>query len=167
MVVGAAACGLVAMVARICAASPKYAAVLAAAERIAAAADTLAAEFLRLRIEDESAFEAVVAARGDREAMQHALSGAAQAPLSGAQDALDALVLAREALLLRNKNLISDLGCAAEFAYAAARACIYNVQINHTFMHDRDLIDVQHAEIGRIGHEANAALEAIRAAMPF
>jgi formiminotetrahydrofolate cyclodeaminase len=162
MLVGAAACSLCAMVARICAESKKYVDVRPTALRLAAQADALRDRMALLRAQDEAAFEAVVAARGDKEAMQAALRGAAQAPLEGAGAAFEALQLAGEAFDLRNANLVSDAGCAAEFAYAALLACAYNVRINHKFMKDADLVQTQAAELDRLENEGAALLSALR-----
>ena len=164
MVVGAAGCALVAMVARICAASPKYAQVQGLAERLVGRADDLRLRMLEGRVLDEAAYDCVVAARGDKAKMQQALAHAAAVPLEGAALTLSALRLASEALALRNANLISDLGCAAEFAYAALAACAYNVRINHKYMKDEELIALQEQTLQRYEREATALLAAIRGA---
>jgi formiminotetrahydrofolate cyclodeaminase len=163
MVVGAAGCALVAMAARICARSKKCEAVHPLAVRLAAQADALRERMAQLREQDETAFEAVVAARGDKTAMQTALLGAAAAPLNGALAALEALGLAQDALQLGNANLVSDVGCAGEFAYAALTACAYNVRINHKFMHDAAAAAQQRAQLTQLERQAQAALERIRA----
>jgi formiminotetrahydrofolate cyclodeaminase len=165
MVAGAEGCALVAMVARICAGSPKYEAVRDLAERLIAEADELREKMLGYKASDEAAYDAVVAARGDKDAMQRALHHAADVPLHGAQAALQALRLAAEALELRNANLISDLGCAAEFAHAALMACAYNVEINHKFMKDANVVSAQRHELHRLQREAHALLPAIRNAV--
>ena len=162
MVAGAEGCALVAMVARICAGSPKYEAVRSTAERLIEEADALLAQMLDLKASDEAAYDAVVAARGDKDAMQRALRHAADVPLRGAEAALKVLRLAAEALELQNANLISDVGCAAEFAHAALTACAYNVEINHKFMKDSGVIAAQRHELHRLQREANALLPAIR-----
>lgn len=166
MVVAATACALVAMVARICAASPKYEAKRALASELVVQADGLRAEFLERKTRDERAFDAVVAARGDKEAMQRALAGAAAVPLEGVQSSLEALRLAADALELGNANLISDLGCAAEFAYAALMACAYNVRINHKFMKDERLVATQRSQLSELEKAAHPLLHAVRAALP-
>lgn len=165
MVTGAQACALVAMVARICARSPKYEAVKGQAEALAARADALREKMLRGKARDEQAFEAVVAAKGDRAAMQSALLEAAAVPLDGAQDALAALNLAAEAGSLQNKHLVSDVGCAAEFAYAALAACAYNVRINHKFMKDAEAIGAQRTQLERCEREGAAQLARVREAV--
>lgn len=162
MVVGAAGCSLVAMVARICSQSKKYEGVRPAALRLVEAGDELRERMLQLRERDEAAFGAVVAARGDKDAMQRALAEAAAAPLEGAESALALLQLAREAGELGNANLVSDVGCAAEFGYAALSACIYNVRINHKFMKAPALVEAQSTQIQRLETEAAELLKAIR-----
>lgn len=165
MVVGAAGCALVSMVARICAASPKYEAKHDLAQRLVAQANRLREGFLERKTRDERAFDAVVAARGDKEAMQQALAGAAAVPLEGAAAALQALHLAAQALDLGNKNLVSDLGCAAEFAHAALLACAYNVRINHKYMKDETLVDAQRTQLERFENDALPLLHAVRSAL--
>jgi formiminotetrahydrofolate cyclodeaminase len=167
MVVGAAGCALVSMVARICAASPKYEAKHALAARLISGADALREAFLERKNRDERAFDAVVAARGNKEAMQQALAGAAAVPLEGAQAALEALQLAADALELGNANLVSDLGCAAEFAHAAMLACAYNVRINHKFLKDETLVSSQSAELERLNRTAEPLLQRVRFALPW
>lgn len=165
MVVGALACSLSAMVARICAESKRFTDIRPAALEITARADALREEMEHLRAQDEAAFEAVVAARGDKEAMQQALRGAAEAPLEGARAALQALELARDAFDLRNPHLVSDAGCAAEFAQAALLACAYNVRINHKFLKDAALVEMQRAHLEDLEREGTALLSALRRAL--
>lgn len=165
MVVGAAGCALVAMVARICASSPKYAPVLPLAQRLVERADALRDQMLERKARDEAAFDAVMAARGDKEAMQRALFNAAAVPLEGAQAALETLRLAAESLELRNANLMSDVGCAAEFAYAALASCAYNVRINHKFMKDPGAIASQREALEDCERTGAELLAEIRGAL--
>jgi methenyltetrahydrofolate cyclohydrolase len=164
MVVAAAGCALVAMVGRICAAGPKYAAKHDFADNLVSRADVLREGFMQRKVRDERAFDAVVVARGSSEAMQAALAAAASVPLEGANAALDLLQLAVEALELGNANLVSDIGCAAEFAYAAMLACAYNVRINHKFMKNEELVSSQRAELSRLESSALPLLENVRRA---
>lgn len=164
MLVGAAGCALVAMVARICAGSNKYAQVKDTAEDLASQSDQMREAMLELGHEDERAFEAVVAARGDKDAMQRALERAAAVPLRGASAALRVLDLCDGALHLGNANLISDVGCAAEFAFAALAACAYNVRINHKFMKDADLVQTQGDALVQLEIDAQTKVDAIRLA---
>jgi formiminotetrahydrofolate cyclodeaminase len=174
--VAAAGAALVAMVARICSTNPKYAQHHALTLRLTRDADALRAEFLRARERDEAAFDRVVAATAmpketedekqlRREALELALAHAAAEPLAAAQHALDVLRLTVAALDLRNRNLVSDLGCAAEFAHAALAACAYNVRINHRFMHDLPAIEAQEHALERYEREGGALLASIRKAV--
>lgn len=170
-----AACGaaLVAMVARICSANPKYASQLELCKELVARSDELRGEFLRARERDEAAFDRVVAAsampKGTGQekdlraaALETALLHAAAEPLNGAELALEVLRLAARSLEVRNRNLVSDLGCAAEFAAAALNACAYNVRINHRFMRDLDAIEAQAHALERYERESGALLAGIR-----
>jgi formiminotetrahydrofolate cyclodeaminase len=154
MVVGATACALVAMVARI-----------GDAEDLAGRADRLCSDFLQGKARDEAAYSAVVAARGNRDAVQRALVEAAAAPLDGAAASLRCMHLVLEALELRKKHLISDVGCAGEFAHAALRACAYNVRINHAYLKDAELVGAQETQLQRYEVESEAMLSVIRRAL--
>jgi len=167
-VVGASGAALVAMVARICASDPKRASL---ARRLVEQADGLRAELLAARARDEAAFERVVTVqampKGEERAreMAAALKHAAEAPLHAAHLALEVLRLAGRALALENENLESDLGCAAEFASAAVRACGYNVRINHAFMRDPRTVAAQAGRLARAERECEALLRQIRRAI--
>lgn len=176
MFVAAAGAALVAMVCRISAGNPKFTSQKEAAERIVGRADALRKAFIEARERDETAFDAVVDAQGlptttDAEkaaraaALERTLHRAAAVPLALASSVVDALHLAAQALEIENKNLISDVGCAAEFFSAALRACAYNVRINHRYMKERDAIDAQSQELKRIESEADVQLQRIRAAV--
>ncbi len=149
MVVAAAGCALVAMVARICGNAG-----------LAARADALRAQALRQSRIDESAFERVMATRGEER--QAALREAAEAPLAGMRIALEALHLSADALALGNANLVSDAGCAAEFAHAGLQGCAYNVRINHRFMRDEATVTSQRAILERYEREAMELTAAVR-----
>jgi len=166
MVVAAAGCALVSMVARICSANAKYASKHALADGLGTRADELQRAFLHRKEQDERAFDAVVAARGDKNAMQAALHAAAAVPFEGAHAALELLRLSADALELGNANLVSDIGCAAEFAYAAMLGCAYNVRINHKFMKDQPTIDAQRVALADLETEAQFLLTAVRNALP-
>ncbi len=149
MIVAAAGCALVAMVARICDNAG-----------LAARADALRARALEQSRLDESAFERVMATRGEER--QAALVEAAEVPLQGMRIALDALHLSANALALGNANLVSDAGCAAEFAHAGLLGCAYNVRINHRFMRDEATVIAQRAILERYEREATGLTAAIR-----
>jgi formiminotetrahydrofolate cyclodeaminase len=171
--VAAAGASLVAMVARICSANRKYAQFADLAKDLVSQADALREEFLRARERDEAAFDRVVAATAmpketpaeqqlRRNALEIALAHAAAEPLAAAEHSLAVMRLAARALTFHNRNLVSDIGCAAEFGYAALAACAYNVRINHRFMHDLPAIEAQEHALGRYEREGNALLASIR-----
>jgi formiminotetrahydrofolate cyclodeaminase len=171
--VAASGAALVAMVARICSANRKYAAFTDLAKDLVSQSDALRAELLLARERDEAAFDRVVAAtampkgtdeekRVRRDALEIALAHAAAEPLCAAESSLEVLRLASKALAFKNRNLVSDLGCAAEFAYASLAACGYNVRINHRFMSDEAAIEAQENALARYEREALALLSSIR-----
>lgn len=149
MIVAAASCALSAMVARICR-NP----------RLAARADALRERALEQSRLDERAFERVMQTRGDER--QAALIQAAEVPLEGMRIALDALHLSTETLALGNVNVISDAGCAAEFAHAGLLGCAYNVRINHRFIRDQETVASQRAILERYEREATGLTAAVR-----
>lgn len=176
MLVAAAGAALLAMVCRISAANPKFTRHREAAERIAAQADELRAAFLQGRRRDEAAFNRVVQVQrmpkeSDEEkttrgvALEQALQNAAAVPLEQAGRILLAMRLAVDALAIENTNLVSDLGCAAEFSSAAIRGCAYNVQINHKYMKSAGNIAPQLQELRRIEGEADELLDRVRTAV--
>jgi formiminotetrahydrofolate cyclodeaminase len=176
ILVAATGASLVAMVARICSTNQKYAEHHDLARLLIAKADALRLDLLSRRERDEAAFDRVVAATAlprasaeekaiRQEALEIALHAAASEPLAAAKQALAVLHLTRDLLEFRNANLISDVGCAAEFAHAGVLACAYNVRINHRFMKDATLVAVQAETIARYEREATALLSRIREAV--
>lgn len=169
MIVAETGVSLVAMVARICLENAAYTAQHPRLHRIIGRAEELREALDAARGEDERAFSRVVEAmalpKGTErtERMQQALMGAARAPLHGARLCLAVLHAARDVAEVDNANLISDVGCAAEFAASALFACAYNVRINHRYMKDAASIAVQRERIDRYEREARALLEGLRA----
>ena len=173
-VVAALGAALVAMVARICAANPKYEAQADSARDVVAESDALRERLTAARERDERAFAAVVAAqrlpkaspeeRSARSvALESALRAAAEAPLDAAEMALRVLQLADRILHIPNRNLAGDAGCGAEFAFAALAACAYNVRVNHRYMHDGEAIAAQSELLERYEDDAAAILARVRA----
>ena len=171
--VAAAGASLVAMVARICAKSQKYADYRALALELVLKADAVRAELMHARERDEAAFARVVEATAlpkntpeaiaaRRDALERALFEAAAEPLHGAELSLDVMRLAARVLEIPNKNLASDVGCAAEFGAAALAACAYNVRINHAFMKDAQAASVQEHALARYERESQKLLGAMR-----
>ena len=171
--VAAHGAALVAMVARICASNPKRSDIHGLAQRLVIDADAATADLLEARLKDEVAFSAVVAAQAlprdtdvakdlRSQALQASLAGAAKAPLHAATLALHVLHLTRDALDLNNRDLLSDLGCAAEFASAAVHAYAYNVRINHRYLRDTVLIAEQERDLAALESAQTTMLDHIR-----
>jgi formiminotetrahydrofolate cyclodeaminase len=102
--------------------------------------------FLRLSREDQSAFDAVMAAlklpKDDAtrsQQVESTVQTAAQVPLSIAQACVDLLGTLESLVPLASRHSVSDIGAASHFALAAMRSSLLNVAINVTFMKDRSL----------------------------
>ncbi len=161
--VGALGAALAAMVARIG----------APGGQLAREADELRAKLIEARFRDETAFRAVVAAQAlpkgsdseraaRRSALETALNGAAEAPLHAASLALEVLELSERVFEASTAALVSDAGCAAEFANAAVLACGYNVRINHRYMKDTAAIARQADALKAIEERAMKTLARLR-----
>ena len=172
-IVGAMGTALVAMVARITAGNKKYAEQAALANDLVTRADKLREEFMTAREDDESAFKAVVVAMAfpkqtDEQkahraiALQSALSVAAAEPLHVCELGLELLHMTTQTLQLRNRNLISDVGCAAEFGSACVSAAAYNVRINHSFMSDLEAVENQEHVLVQYERQAASLLDEVR-----
>jgi len=164
---------LVAMVARITAGNKKYAAQAELAATLVERADQLREEFLSARDDDESAFKSVMIAMSfpkqtdaDKAkraiALQSALQVAAAEPLHVCELGLELLHLATQTLQLKNRNLVSDVGCAAEFAAACVAAAAFNVRINHNFMSDLEAVENQEHVLVQYERQAAALLDEVR-----
>lgn len=171
--VGALAAALVAMVARISGGNPKYAQYAELAAELVARAEELRVELAQARRRDENAFEEVIAAQAlpkrdadeiqaRRQALQTALAHAAAEPLRAASLALEVLRLTTRSLEIPNRDLVSDVGCAAEFGNAAILACAYNVRVNHHLMRDRDAVADGEQRLRAIEEEACGLLDRVR-----
>jgi formiminotetrahydrofolate cyclodeaminase len=146
--VGAFAAGLVSMVAELTANSPKFADVAQRARELGAAASANLQECVACIDEDVAAFDQVSVAyklpkNTDTEkaarsiAIQAALARAAEPPLRVVELAHRSCALAAELVDFGNPNALSDIGCAAAFAQAAAKGAALNVEINVKSLKDR------------------------------
>ena len=145
----AQAAALLAMVARY-SDGPRYDAELM--NRIIAEADGLREDALALAEADAEAFSAVAQAYGlpreteaerqDRSAsISSALAGAARPPADVVRTALLLTSLAEELLPAGNRNVITDVGAAAEAARAAAVTARLNIEVNLKGITDPVLFD--------------------------
>jgi len=140
------------MVALLTAKSPAYADVAAQADEIAERADGVRRSLVAAIDEDAVAFDRVSLAyrmpkadgaqKAQRSAaIQAALSGASEPPLRVVEFAREIAALAVTLVEFGNPNAISDLGCAALCAQAAARGAGFNVTINASALKDRASAD--------------------------
>jgi glutamate formiminotransferase/formiminotetrahydrofolate cyclodeaminase len=155
---GTLAAALVAMVARLTIGRKAYATVEGRAQAILAEADRLRGELRHLVDEDAAAYTKVSDAykipKGDparAKAIDQALLGAAEVPLTVARLATDVLELAQEIGQIGNKSARSDAKVAEGLARAAIAGALENVRVNVAGLSDpalgRDLV-VQAERIG-------------------
>jgi formiminotetrahydrofolate cyclodeaminase len=172
--VAALGAALTAMTARIALHNPKPADSAAALREIVARSDELRAELRAAGEHDERAFARVISAQAlpkstpaetqaRREALEFALERAAEAPLRGTALCLKVLEITSQLLEFRTNALISDIGCAAEFAAAAIASCAYNVRVNHKYMKDAETVARQEERLRLHEAEARRLLERVRA----
>ncbi len=145
---GAAAAGLVEMVARLTIGKKKYADVETQMQAVLEEAERLRADLTEAIREDAAAFEAVMTAfRLPKEtaeqqvqrstAVELSMLAAAQAPLRVARMAVQILELAEQVVRMGNLNAISDGATAAALAKAALIGSGYNVRINAIELKDQ------------------------------
>jgi methenyltetrahydrofolate cyclohydrolase len=170
----AQAAALLAMVARY-SDGPRYDAELM--NRIVTEADGLREDALELAEADAEAFRAVAQAYGlpreteaerqDRSAsIASALAGAARPPADVVRTALLLVRLAEELLPAGNRNVITDVGAAAEAARAAAVTARLNIEVNLKGITDPVLLDEFGATAGvadTVAARADEVVAAVRA----
>ncbi|NIM05317.1 MAG: methenyltetrahydrofolate cyclohydrolase, partial [Armatimonadetes bacterium] len=64
-----------------------------------------------------------------RAAIQEAMKGAAAVPMEVCRKGRELLKVCQELLEIGNPNLVSDVGCAAELAFAAIGSALLNVEV--------------------------------------
>jgi glutamate formiminotransferase/formiminotetrahydrofolate cyclodeaminase len=169
---GALSAALGAMVARTTLGKPKFAAVEEGMCQVVAACDDLRARLTKAIQDDGAAFDAVLAAyrlpKDDParpDAIQAALIGAADVPLSVAQMSVEALEHLRTVARLGNPNAASDAAAGAHMALAAVEAAALNVLINAKELSDQALAGDYRQRIDEIQATARPlAAEALDAA---
>ncbi len=138
---GAAAAGLVSMVARLTLGKKKYADVEAKMQAILTQSESLRNDLTNSIQLDSSAFDTVMSAyrlpkdtqeQQDvrRKAVEQATLLATQAPMGVAHKSLQVLDLAEQAIRLGNASTLSDAATAASLAEAAIAGAGYNIRIN-------------------------------------
>jgi methenyltetrahydrofolate cyclohydrolase len=166
----AQAAALLAMVARY-SDGPKYNTALMG--RIAVELDGLRSRALGLAEADVAAFGAVAAAyqmprsaEGRSEAIALALAGAARPPADVVRLAPRLIQLAQTLLADGNRNVITDVGAAAEAARAAAVTARLNIEVNLRGITDAALRDELAQMVGltdTVTEQAEAIVAAVRA----
>jgi methenyltetrahydrofolate cyclohydrolase len=140
---------LLAMVARYSDGS-KYAEHVELIDRVRTEADALIDDAVALAEADADAFGAVAEAyklpkdtdddkRARSAAIEAALAGAAKVPADVVQAALRLAELAEELLPVGNRNVLTDIGAAAEAARAAAVTAALNIEVNLRGIKDTEL----------------------------
>ncbi len=175
--VGSFGAGLVRMVALLTSNSPKHADVAARCNQTAQAAQRLADDLLKLVDEDAASFDRVSAAyrlpkSSDAEktarsqAIQTALAGAIEPPLRVIGYSKQICDLAAVLADIGNPNALSDIGCAALCAQAAAHGASLNVEVNASALKDRELArshtERVHADLAQVGLLAEVILGKLR-----
>jgi formiminotetrahydrofolate cyclodeaminase len=171
---GAFGAALIAMVARITAASDRHAAQRPQAQALAAEADRLRERFGAARLVDEEAYGRVVdaqrlpAAAPEAKAfrtaeLQRALAGAAEAPLAVAGLCAEGAALLERAEALGNTHLVSDVECALHFLRAALAASVANVRINHRYLRDEGIVRDQNDRLVALVTAAQTRLDGLLA----
>jgi formiminotetrahydrofolate cyclodeaminase len=139
--------------------------------RVAAKADGLRSRALELAEADATAFGAVAAAyqlprsdSGRSSAIGLALAGAARPPADVMRLALRLIALAEALLPVGNRNVITDVGAAAEAARAAAVTSRLNIEVNLRGITDALLRD-ELAETARLADAVAARSDEVVAAV--
>jgi methenyltetrahydrofolate cyclohydrolase len=156
--VGATGAALGSMVANFTVGKEKFAAVEEPAQAALLAAEKLRGELSALIQADVEAYSKYAAATGlpkasDEEkarragAIQTAMKAAAGVPMEVCRKCREVLGVCQDLLEIGNPNLVSDVGCAAELAFAALRAALLNVEVNHAFIKDPEFVAAQQDEL--------------------
>lgn len=150
-VTGGQAAALLSMVINFTLGSKKYAAVEVAMQGYLQQSESLRHTLLALADQDVAAFNAVAACYAmpkttDEEkaarttALQTALKGAAQTPLTTAERCLDIMHLVEPVGRQGNTNVVSDAATALYLAQAALQSALVNVNINLKFIKDEAFV---------------------------
>jgi formiminotetrahydrofolate cyclodeaminase len=158
---GALGAALGSMVANFTVGKEKFAAVEAQAKGALEECERLRAALTDLVQADVNAYGKYAAATGlpkttDEEkahrtaTIQQAMKDAAAVPMEVCRKCHDILKVSRQLLEIGNPNLVSDVGCAAEFALAGINAALLNVEVNHAFIKDDAYTSAQKKELAEI-----------------
>jgi glutamate formiminotransferase / formiminotetrahydrofolate cyclodeaminase len=169
---GAMAAALVSMVARLTAGKKKYADVEPEMQSVITAAEKLRRDLTLAIAADIAAFDDVMAAykmpkdseaeiEAREEAIEQAMTVAAEVPLKVTRDAASVLGLAAIVAEKGNVNAVSDSGSAANLALASARAAAMNVRINASSIKDREAASMWLNEVATLEHSIEETFASI------
>ena len=166
---GALGAALAAMVGRLTAGRPKYAAVDAQMQSAIAEADALRSRLEALVGEDAAAYEQVRAAyrlpkdtseqqTARAAAVQRAMQGASRTPLATMEACLSVMRLAEQVVTQGNPNAATDGAVGALLAHAGLQGAALNVQINLGNIDDTAFVVDSQAAV-EAGLQEGAALQ--------
>ena len=173
---GALGAALASMVASLTAKPKKYSDRRDSMTKLGVRAQELKEELLKAVDLDKSAYDGVLAAyrlpkKSDEDrtrralAIQEAMKGAAEVPLSVLSRAVKVLEITRELSLSGHPNAISDTGVAAHTAIAAAGGALYNVFINLKEIDDEDYVQEKKARADELSSRAAALAAEVEGAL--
>lgn len=98
-----------------------------------------------------------------KEAIQQGYKKAIQSPLAIARECVDVLKLAAALVGKTNPNALSDLGVAAQQAFAGLEGAIMNVKINIPSIKDEGFVITTRDDIAALLHDGQRLAKAVRA----
>jgi glutamate formiminotransferase/formiminotetrahydrofolate cyclodeaminase len=166
---------LVAMVARLTVGKKGFEEVGDRMGQIAAEADAARTEFESLADQDAGAFDAVMQAyrlpkatdeenQARSDAIQRAMTEAAEVPAGVARRAVAILELAREVTDTGNPNTVSDGAAAAHILRGAVEGALANVEINLASLKGAELVSRLRTDVDVLRRQSEEALTAAGAA---
>lgn len=169
---GALGAALGSMVANFTVGKEKFAAVEEQAQAALAECEQLRAALTDLVQADVEAYGRYTAAAGlprsteaekahRAQVIQQAIMAAAAVPMEVCRKCYAVLEVSQQLLKIGNPNLVSDVGCAAELAYAALRAALLNVEVNHAFIRNDAYIAAQKEELAALLPKAKVLRDSI------
>ncbi len=171
-IMGANAAGLIGMVCNLTIGKSQYEEVEDEMRALLQKSEALRSQFVDLINKDIEAFEQVMAAyrlpkasRGEQkirsETIQEALKKATNVPSSCIRYCAEIIQLSRAAAEKANKNVITDVGVAAEAARAALKSSTLNVYVNIAGIKDQSFVNETVTELEEIFEESEIAAEEI------
>ncbi|MHC5037063.1 MAG: cyclodeaminase/cyclohydrolase family protein [Planctomycetota bacterium] len=170
--VGVSGCALLSMVSNFTIGKKKFKDVEAEIQGLLGRVEEARAGLAKLIDDDVAQYSKVTAAYGmpksnDEEkaarkaAIQEALKAAMSVPLEACRLAHKALMLAPPLLEKGNPNLVSDVGVGAQCLASAYRSAWLNVEINLSFLKDKDFVAGIRQELEPLSGEVESLLKSV------